>query len=414
LRAALDEDGTRLAGKGGVAGALAGPGVHRAEYAVPVALHAAIEPLAATARVTGDRRELWMPTQAPGIARAAAARALGFGEDRVTIYPMPIGGGYGRNFENDAAIQAAILAQRMQRPVQVVWSRVEETRRDPGRPPALARMAARYTKGGAITGWEAQIATPAVDAQLEARWRGETGGADTAEAAAIEGAWPPYTVGACAVTHHPAAIGIPSGAWRSGAASYTTFFTESFLDELAALAGVEPLSFRMQMLGGAPRLAHCLTTVTGLGNWDGGVAGSGQGIAAYSGIGSHIALLAEARVGDGGAIIVDRLFAVADVGRVINPDLVRQQIEGGLIWGLAAALGGTTGYTAGLADARGFAALGLPTLATTPELRVELVDSREAPGGASELAVPPVAPAIANALFAATGERRRSLPLGDA
>lgn len=414
LRAALDGDGTRFAGEGDVAGALAGPSVHRAEYSVPVALHAAIEPLTATARIIGDRLELWMPTQAPGMARAAVARALGFGEDGVTIYPMPVGGGYGRNFENDAGVQAAILARQMKRPVQVVWPRIEEMRRDAARPPALARMAAHYTKGGAIAGWEARIAAPSANKELEARWRGETGGADEAEAAAVEGARPPYGVGAFAVTHHPADIGIPSGLWRSAANSYTNFFTECFVDELAALAGVEPLSFRMQMLGGAPRLAHCLATVTALGNWDGGVAGSGQGIAAYSGVGSHIALLVEAHVGEGQAIAVDRIFAVADVGRAINPDLVRQQIEGGLIWGLAAALGTSTGFTAGFADARGFDALGLPILATTPEIRIELVNRREAPGGASELAVPPVAPALANALFAATGERRRSLPLGAA
>ncbi|HWW65358.1 MAG TPA: molybdopterin cofactor-binding domain-containing protein [Sphingomonadaceae bacterium] len=410
LKQALHAKGKRFAGHGDVAAALAGPQVQRAEYEVPVALHAAVEPLAATARITGDRLELWVPTQAPVLARAAAARAIGFAENQVTVFPMFIGGGYGRNFETDAAVQAAILARQIKRPVQVIWSRVEETRRDPARPPALARMAATLGKNG-VAAWDARIAAPATAAELERRLRGGSDGQDRADAAAVSGATPPYAIPAFSITHHPADIGIPTGYWRSAADSYTCFFTEAFLDELAATAGVEPLSFRMQMLGGQPRLAHCLTTVTALGDWDGGVAGSGQGIAAYSGLGSHIAVLAEAHVEKGGGIAVDRLFAVADVGRVVNPDLVRQQLEGGLIWGLAAALGSTTGFTAGMADARGFDTLALPTLATTPEIRVELVESRDAPGGASELAVPPVAPAIANALFSATGRRFRRLPL---
>ena len=412
---ALDRGGTRLVSTGDLAKAFDGAPGHRAEYAVPVAVHAPIEPLTATARITGDRLELWMPTQAPGLSRAAAARAIGFPEDRVTVYPMLIGGGFGRKIENDAAEQAAILAKQMKQPVQVVWSRAEETMQDRFRPPARARLTASFRQGGAITGWQAQIATPSTMTAMLSRLRGKGGGENVgegqSESAAIEGAAPPYAVGALGVDHHPADIGIPTGMWRSVSNSYTAFFTECFVDECARLAGVEPLSYRMQMLGGAPRLARCLTTVTALGEWDGGSAGSGQGIAAHSCFGSHIAMLAEAHVGEGQRIIVDRIVAVADVGRVIHPDIVLQQIEGGIIWGLAAALGATTGFTRGLADARNFDALDLPTLATTPEIRIELIPSREAPGGVGELAVPPVAPAIANALFAATGRRLHTLPL---
>jgi len=412
LRDALESgDGTRFASAGNLAAAFGGGRGHRAEYAVPVAVHAPMEPLTATARITGDRLEIWMPTQAPGMARAAAARAVGFAESSVTVYPMLVGGGFGRKIETDAAEQAAILAQRMKRPVQVVWSRAEETRQDRFRPPARARLTATLRDNGTIAGWQAQIATPATMAPLMARLAGKTGDAGKAEAAAIEGAVPPYALGAFAVDHHPADIGIPTGMWRSVAHSYTAFFTESFVDELARLANVEPLSFRMQMLGGSPRLAHCLTTVTAIGDWDGGAAGSGQGIAAHSCFGSHIAMLAEAHVGEGQEISVSRIIAVVDAGRVIHPDIVAQQIEGGIVWGLAAALGDTTGFTGGLADATNFDALALPTLANTPEIRVELVQSREAPGGVGELAVPPVAPAVANALFAATGRRLRTLPL---
>jgi isoquinoline 1-oxidoreductase beta subunit len=222
---------------------------------------------------------------------------------------------------------------------------------------------------------------------------------------------PAYRIPALAIDHHPADIGIPTGHWRSGAHSYTAFFTECFLDELAHLAGTEALSFRIGLLGGNPRLARCLSTAASLGGWEGGIAGSGQGIACHSFRGSHIAVLVEAHVGDGGAVSVDRIVAAVDCGRQINPDLVRQQIEGGLLFGMAAAIGGSTAIARNLPETRRLADLALPRLADTPDITVELIQSEADPGGVSELAVPPVAPAIANALQAATGYRLRGLPL---
>ncbi len=404
-------EGRRFASHGDLASAFKDGGGLKVEYAVPFAVHAAMEPLTATARITSDRLEVWMPTQAPGIARAALAKAIGFSEGQVTVYPMLIGGGFGRKIENDAGVQAAMLAQAMKRPVQVTWSRAEETMFDRMRPPARARMTATLSAGGRIKGWQAEIAAPATMAAMMGRlMTGKQDGNDP-EASAVEGAVPPYATGAMAIDHFPADIGVPTGIWRSVAHSYTAFFTESFMDELARLAKIEPLSFRIQALGGNPRLAGCLTTVTALGGWDGGIAGSGQGLAAHSSFGSHVAMLAEAHVGEGQRIIIDRIFAAVDCGRIINPEIVRQQIEGGIIWGIAAALGGSTGFTDGLADARNFDAFNLPRLADTPEIRIELIRSNAAPGGVGEIAVPPVAPAIANALFAATGKRLRMLPL---
>jgi Aerobic-type carbon monoxide dehydrogenase, large subunit CoxL/CutL homologs len=204
---------------------------------------------------------------------------------------------------------------------------------------------------------------------------------------------------------------VPTGAWRSVANSYTAFFTESFVDELARKTGIEPLSYRMQMMGSSPRLARCLTTATALGNWQGGIEGSGQGIAAHSCFGSHVAMMVELHVGDGSMVIVDKVIAVVDCGRMIHPDIVRQQVEGGIIFGLSAALGEKISIQRGLVTAQNFDGLGLPQLASTPEIVVELIQNQEQPGGVGEIAVPPVAPAVANALFAATGQRLRSLPL---
>ena len=214
-----------------------------------------------------------------------------------------------------------------------------------------------------------------------------------------------------AVDYLPAETGLRVGGWRSGARSYTAFFTESFMDELARIVGLEPLSFRMQMLGDNPRLARCLTTAATLGGWDGGPPGSSMGIACLSAYGSHIAALVEVAVAADQRARVLRAVCAVDCGRVVNPDLVRQQVEGGLVFGIAAATGHPIGVERGRPDARGFGHLGFPTLAASPEMTVELIESDEEPGGVTELAVPLAAPAVANALHALTGRRLRSLPM---
>jgi isoquinoline 1-oxidoreductase beta subunit len=407
LDRALAMGGERLVSIGDADAALGSSPSLAANYAVPLAAHAAIEPLVATARASGGRVEVWVPTQAQGLTRRAVAQATGISEDDVAIYPMAIGGGFGRKVENDAAVEAALLSLHAKRPVQLMWSRGEELQRARHRPPAKARLKAKLA-GGRIAGWSVAIAAPSAMGETSERLMGR-GGSGKPEAAAIEGATPPYAIPSVSVAHAPAKIGIESGIWRSVAHSYTGFFTESFMDELASAAGSDALSFRMAHLGGNPRLARCLTRATAAGGWV-GEAGSGQGLAIHSAFGSHIALLAEATIEDS-EIRVSRLVAAVDCGRMINPEIVRQQIEGGLIWGLAATLGDEIGYTAGIVDQRSLDALRLPRLADTPEISVEIVESREAPGGVAELAVPVVAPAIANAIFSATGKRLRSLPL---
>ncbi|MFC3579841.1 xanthine dehydrogenase family protein molybdopterin-binding subunit [Sphingomonas hylomeconis] len=418
LMAALDGPGKRLAAQGDLSAAFKGAEVITAEYRAGLAVHAAIETQTATAQFKDGKLELWLPTQAPGVARAAAAAVLGIAEDAVTIYPMLVGGSFGANLESLAAEQAALIAREIRRPVQLVWSRSEDLLHDRYRPPAVARMTARLGRNGQIRGWLAKIAAPATGHELAARLlagdaaaRGALAASGSGDRYAVAGARPFYNIPSFAVDHHPAEIGVPTGHWRSGAHSYTCFFTESFLDELAHASSSEPLSYRIGMLGGNARLARCLSTAASLGGWEGGVAGSGQGIACHAFRGSYIAVLAEASIGAGQRPQVDRLVAAVDCGRQVNPDVVRQAIEGGLIFGMAQALGATTGFTENLADARGFGDLALPRLATTPDITVELIRSEADPGGVSELAVPPVAPAIANALQSATGFRIRSLPL---
>ena len=418
LQAALDAPGKRMVALGDMDAAFKDTRPITAEYQVGLAAHAAVETMSATARFSAGRLELWLPTLAPAMARDAAAAAAGISAANVVVHPMLLGGSFGANLDHECAAQAAVLAVTLKRPVQLTWSRVEDLLHDRFRPPALARMSARLGPNGQILGWRTQIAAPATGHEIARRLFAQDGGFSTAltltgagDPYAVAGATPPYRMPAYAVDHHPAEIGVPTGHWRSGAHSYTAFFTECFLDELAHLAGTEAMSFRIGMLGGDARLARCLSTAASLGGWEGGIAGSGQGIACHSFRGSHIAVLVEAHVGEGQAVSVDRIVAAVDCGRQINPDLVRQQIEGGLLFGMAAATGATTGFTRSLADARGFGDLGLPRLADSPDITVELISSEADPGGVSELAVPPVAPAIANALQAATGYRLRRLPL---
>ncbi len=387
-----------------VAAPLEGGTVLAADYRVGLGAHAPIETLTATARVTGDRLELWLPTEAPVLARAAAAAALGFDESNVTIYPMLVGGGSGRKLSTQAAEIAAVLALKAGKPVQLVYSRAEETVQDEFRPAAAARLQARLAPGGKPVAWSARIAAPAgIEPWSDAD-------PNAPDPAAIAGAEPAYAIPEVDIVHAPVRLGMPVGVWRGGAHGATAFFTESFVDELARKAGADPLGYRMQMLGNAPRLARCLATAAQLGDWQGGVEGSGQGIACHSAFGSHIAMLVEAQR-DGGRLKLDRVIAVVDCGRLVHPDIVRQMIEGGIVWGLSAALAPPLEVKRGLVTARTLPQLGLLDLAGTPRIEIELIETRDAPGGAEGLAVPPVAPALANALYTLDGKRLRSLPL---
>ncbi|WP_299329573.1 molybdopterin cofactor-binding domain-containing protein [Parasphingopyxis sp.] len=413
LQTALDGDGgRRFVSEGDLSAAFGTSGAHRATYDVGLAPHAAIEPLTATARVEDERIEVWAPTQAPGLMRTAVAEAIGYSENQVTIYPMLLGGAFGRKIEHDAAVQVAIIARRMNRPVQLTWSREEETRSDYFRPAARGRLTAKLAPDNSIAAWHSRIAVPSTNNQMFARIMPNMfmGDVDEPEAGAVEGARPAYAIPNIAVEHMPVDIGVETGIWRSVGHSYTAFFTECFIDELAVRAGIEPLSFRIAMLGDAPRLARCLTIAATLGGWDGGEQGGGMGLAAHSSFGSHVAIVVRLSIGDDQRPVLQNIAAAVDCGRMVNPEIVRQQIEGGIIFGMSQALGRAIGYTDDEPTAMNFPDLGLPVLADIPDIEIELIDSDEEPGGVGEIAVPPIAPAIGNAIFAATGQRLRSIP----
>ncbi|MET0364020.1 MAG: molybdopterin cofactor-binding domain-containing protein, partial [Sphingobium sp.] len=417
LKAALDGgEGERFHAQGDLAPVFDKARVYSATYSVAPALHLALEPMAVTARVRDGRAELWMPSQAPGLAISAVANALGLSENAVTLYPLFAGGSFGRKMEADAAVQAALIARRMKAPVQLQWSRSEDVIHDRPRAPARAKMIAKMGRGGVIEGMQAKVAAPAALAQL---WRRIGHGEDvataieatatTADRLAISGLDTPYGIANYAVDHHPARIDLPTGRWRSNADQYSAFFRESFLNELADIANIEPMSFRIQMLGGNPRLAHCLTTVAALGEWQGGLPGSGQGIACHMMGDCAIAVIVTAAL-DGGRIRVPKIMAAVDCGTPVNPDIVRQQIEGGLIFGVAAALGGAGTYRNGMPTALQMGEMNLPRMADIGTITIELIASRNEQAGVGEIGVPAVAPALAGALHSLTARRWRHLP----
>ena len=411
--------GTRLVRKGDVDATVANKAetrVYKADYSVAAAVHSPIETRSATASFKNGRLQLWIASQAPESARRAAAKSIGISPDDVVIYPMFAGGSFDRNFDSLIASQIAVIAQQIERPVQLVWSRPEDFIRDHVRSPALGRMTGALNRDGQVAGLAVRVASASTMRELANRLSGDTAQDARTSAAgefdvfAVEGATPPYAIPNLTVDHFPITLPILTGPWRSMAHSYNCFFVECFIDELAQKAGVEPLSYRMQMLVGQTRLARCLTAVAAMAGWDGGADGSGKGIACHSMRDSHIAIIASARTGEKG-VRVDKITAMVDCGRLINPDLAKQQIEGGIVFGLAQALGASTDFENGLPTARRLRDIDLPQMADVPEITVEFIQSDKAPGGVTELGVPAVAPAIANALFSAAGVRLRELPL---
>ena len=391
--ALADGDAQKWFDRGDYTGAVRGSRPLAATYYVAPSQHLGLEPLSATARVGAEGTELWATTQAPGLLAA----------DEVTLYPMPPGEPAGRAMEADAAPIAIELARALKRPVQVMLSQSSSQNHDRVAAGALARMTALPGAGGITAAWAMRVATAdGLGAAIDA-------GAKLGKSA-LDGSAPPYSIPNVSIQAVKAALPFTSGYMRGSPQREFAFFTESFIDELAHAAGMEPLGFRMAMLGGNGRLARCLQGAARLAQWDGGQNGSTMGIAGSSAFGSHIALVASASIGGDQRVAVHRLVAAVDCGGVVNADLVKQQIEAGLLWALAQATVAPPEWVAGMPRARPLGGLGLPRLGETPQILVEIIPSSAPPGGISGLGTTVVAPALANAIYAGSGKRMRSLP----
>lgn len=365
-----------------------------AEYRAPFLAHATMEPMNATARIADGKCEVWTGVQDPLGARKVAAQAAGFEKEQVVIHNQHLGGGFGRRLPGnfDYVDQAVRVAKELSpAPVKLIWSREEDTQHDFYRPAVLARMRGGLNAEGRPLVWSS-------------RCNGLDG--DGAVAMRIPYAIEHQSMHNVRDSHH-----IRKGAWRSVAHSEHGFFTESFIDEMAHAAGKDPFEFRRELLANAPRHRAVLEKAAWLAGWGAPPpAGRGRGIAIVESFGSIVAQVAEVAVIDG-RIKVHRVCAAVDCGEVVNPDTAAAQIEGGVMFGLSAALFNEVTINEGRVVQSNFNDLPMPKLADAPSIVVEFLHSDGPMGGLGEPGVPPIAPAIANAVFAATGKRLRSMPL---
>jgi isoquinoline 1-oxidoreductase subunit beta len=377
-------------------------------YEAPLAAHATMEPQNATAHVTANGAELWLPTQNQGLVRKLVAAEIGVPLTQVTVHTTGVGGSFGRRLEPDCALQAVRISKAIGGPVKLIWSREEDMRQDFYRPPSAARLRAGLDANGTVTALQFDIASSSI---LGSSLNSEplaTGGVDYT---ALMGLRPSYSLPRAHTTWTQVESGLRSGWWRSVGASQNTFFIESFIDELAHSAGVTPLAFRQQLLQAAPREKRVLEALVALAKLDTPAPpGRHRGIALVVMSGTVVAQSVELSVEQNSKIRLHQICCVMDCGTAINRSSVTAQIESSIAWGLSACVLGEITLRDGQVEQANFHDYPVLRASQLPPLAIELLNSEAAPGGAGEEAVPPVAPAIANALFAATGRRIRELP----
>ncbi len=389
-----------------------------ATYRAPYLAHTTMEPMNCTAQVLreGDKAkvEVWMPNQAPTLVRLIAAKVADVPQAAVSVHTTFLGGGFGRRAEVDLVRQAVTCAMAMpDRPVQVLWSREEDVRHDYYRPMALARWRAELdTSGGTpklVSVSKRQVAQSPAD-QFPTRVIGLPSQGKP-EGNAVEN--PPYAFPFYKLEAIVPDASVPVGFWRSVGHSHTAFFDESFVDELAAALKKDPFEFRRELLAKSPRHLKVLETAAKEAGWGQPLPeGSGRGIALRASFGSIVAQVVEVAVPDGKTLQVKRVTCAIDCGPVVNPAIVRMQIESGIIYGLSAALYGEITLANGAVEQSNFPDYDAVRLADAPAMAVHLVDTGSSfVGGVGEPGTPPIAPAVANAIFAATGKRLRDLPL---
>ena len=378
-------------------------------YELPLLAHATMEPMNATASVAADgSAELWLPTQAPTWAQADVARALGVPLDKVKVHVTFLGGGFGRRSIPDFPVEAALVSKGCGEPVQVLWTREDDMRHDYYRPAGRNELRAGLDTQGRLTGWHHKVRSPSIGRQLFGAAARGGGSPDVVEGAI---GFPYGGTGAVLIEAAMPEVGLHFGWWRSVYASQNAFPEECFMDELAAVAGKDPLAFRLEHLPPGHRLRGVLQLAADKAGWGKPLpAGRGRGIACHTSFGSHVAEVAEVSV-EKGKVRVHRVVAAVDLGVALNPDSVEHQVEGAIAYGLSAVLRGEITLEKGAVVQGNFDDQQPVRIHEMPEVEVHLVPSTEAPGGIGEPGLPPLAPAVANALYAVTRKRVRSLPI---
>jgi isoquinoline 1-oxidoreductase subunit beta len=408
LIAAVDRQGAVGKSTGDVAKALGGGDKLEATYHVPFLAHAPMEPMNCTVHVRPDACEIWVGNQVIARTQAVAAKITGLPLEKVVVHNHLLGGGFGRRLEVDGIDKAVRIAQKVDGPVKVIWTREEDIQQALYRPFYLDRFAASLV-GGKIAAWSHKIAGSSV----MARWL-PPAFVKGLDIDAVDGAISfPYDTANVHVEYvHEEPPAVPTCFWRSVGPGHNIFVVESFVDELAHKAGQDPVAFRRAQLEKAPRLRACLDLAAEKAGWGSALPSRvGRGVAAQSVFGSHVATVAEVEVAASGEVKVRRIVCAVDCGTVVNPDTVAAQLEGGLIFGLTAALYGEITIAKGRVEQSNFHDYRMMRIDEAPKIEVHIVPSGEEPGGIGEPGTAAAAPALANAIFAATGVRLRSLPV---
>jgi isoquinoline 1-oxidoreductase subunit beta len=390
--------------EGDAAAALAGAAKKiEAVYEAPYLAHAPMEPLNSVADVRADSCEVWASTQGQSTAHQEAMRITGLRPDQVKIHTEYMGGGFGRRARSDYIADSVEISKALGVPVQVTWTREDDTQQDAYRPASYTRFFGGLDAGGSPVALHSRVVCPPFGGVRNGIARtGIEGIVDT-----------PYEIANFLVDYHAADPGIPVSYWRSVGYSQNTFFAESFIDELAVAAGVDPLEFRRKLLSkpASARPLGVLELVAGKAGWGKPLPkGWGRGIALVNNVGSFTAQVAEVSV-DGNKPRVRRVICAVDCGQVVNPAGVEQQIQSGIVYGLSAALKGEITIDRGRVQQTNFHQYDVLRIDEMPVVEVHLVASHATPGGIGEASVPPIAAAVGNAIFAATGKRLRRLPM---
>lgn len=386
--------------------------VVKARYSVPFLAHACMEPMNATARIKDRHAEIWTGTQGPGLVEQSVGLRLGAEVDRVTCHTTLLGGGFGRRTETDAAEHAALLALHTNgRPVKLTWTREEDTQHDFYRPAAMADFTGLVGGDGMIQ-LDARISSPSIMADAMPRY--QPGMVyDEPDGLVTEGSHDqPYAIPNYRVVGIEPELEIPLGYWRSVGASFNAFFHESFIDEMAHTAKQDPVAFRLSHLTPSRVAQEVVRKAAEMSGWDTPLPqGRGRGVAFCRSFGSYVAQVVEVSAGEDG-ILIEKVWCAVDVGTAMNPAAIVMQMEGSINFGLAAAIHQEITFADGTVEQSNFHDYDSLRLRHAPDIEVAILENSTAMGGVGEPGVPPIAPALANAIFAATGKRVRTLPMG--